>query len=85
MSWMSHQPEVVSPTQLSSQLVVEPAAHLPEPTATQVTAQAVLVPVLLDGLQEEPVADALLAAATRQQRRGHLQDLVHRLPAQQGG
>lgn len=85
MPWISHQPEVVSPTQLSSQLVVKPAAHLPESAAAQVTAQAVLVPVLLNGLQEEPVADALLAAATREQRRGHLQDLVHRLPAQQSG
>lgn len=84
-SWISHQPEVVSPTQLSSQLVVKPAAHLPEPAAAQVAAQAVLVPVLLNGLQEEPVADALLAAATREQRRRHLQDLVHRLPAQQSG
>lgn len=85
MSWISHQPEVVSPTQLSPQLVVKPAAHLPESAAAQVTAQAVLVPVLLNGLQEEPVADALLAAATREQRRRHLQDLVHRLPAQQSG
>lgn len=84
-SWISHQPEVVSPTQLSSQLVVKPAAHFPEPAAAQVAAQAVLVPVLLNGLQEEPVADALLAAATREQRRRHLQDLVHRFPAQQSG
>lgn len=60
-----NQPEVVSPTQFSSQLVVESAAHLPESTAAQVAAQAVLVPVLLDGLQEEPVADALLAPTAR--------------------
>lgn len=73
-------PEVVSPAQLPSQLVVESAAHLPESAATQVAAQAVLVPVLLNGLQEEAVADALLAAAAGQQRRRHLEDLVHWLP-----
>lgn len=82
MSGITHQPEVVSPTQLSSQLVVKAAPHLPESAATQVAAQAVLVPVLLNGLQEEPVADALLAAATGEQRWRHLQDLVHRLPVQ---
>lgn len=83
MPWITHQPEVVSPTQFSSQLVVKPAPHLPESTAAQVAAQAVLVPVLLDGLQEEPVADALLAAAACEQRWRHLQDLVHRLPTQE--
>lgn len=40
------------------------------------------MPVLLDGLEEEPVPDALLAPAAGQQRGGHLEDLVHRLPAQ---
>ena len=68
---MAHRPEVVSPTQFSSQLVVKPASHLPESTAAQVAAQAVLV------------ADALLAAAACEQRRRHLQDLVHRLPGQE--
>lgn len=82
MTGITHQPEVVPPTQLSSQLVVKAAPHLPESAATQVAAQAVLVPVLLNGLQEEPVADALLAAATGEQRWRHLQDLVHRLPVQ---
>lgn len=82
MSGITHQPEVVSPTQLSSQLVVKAAPHLPESAATQVAAQAVLMPVLLNGLQEEPVADALLAAATGEQRWRHLQDLVHWLPVQ---
>lgn len=74
------QPEVVSPAQLPSQLVVESAAHLPESAATQVAAQAVLVPVLLNGLQEETITDTLLAAATGEQRRRHLEDLVHWLP-----
>ncbi|KAG7231107.1 hypothetical protein INR49_027147 [Caranx melampygus] len=60
--------------------VVEAAAHLPQPTATQVTAQTVFMPVLLYGLKEEPVADALLTAATCQQRWWHLEDLIHRLP-----
>ncbi|TNN81992.1 hypothetical protein EYF80_007638 [Liparis tanakae] len=61
-------------------LEVEPPAHLPQPTATQVAAQAVLMPVLLDGLQEESVSNALLTPAAHQQRRWHLEDLVHRLP-----
>lgn len=39
------------------------------------------MPVLLNGLQEEPVTDALLTATTCQQRGRHLEDLVHRLPA----
>lgn len=75
-----HPPEVISPAQLPSQLVVESAAHLAESAATQVAAQAVLMPVLLNSLQEEAVADALLAATAGQQRRRHLEDLVHWLP-----
>lgn len=81
----THRPEVVPPTQFPSQLVVKPASHLPESTAAQVAAQAVLVPVLLNGLQEEPVADALLAAPACEQGWRHLQDLVHRLPTQETG
>ena len=43
------------------------------------------MPVLLDGLQEEAVADALLTAAAGEQRRRHLEDLVHGLPTEEGG
>lgn len=75
---LTEKPEIISPAEFSSQFVVEPAAHLPQPAATQVTAQTVLVPVLLYGLQEKTVSDALLAAAACQQRRWHLEDLVHR-------
>lgn len=76
---LTEKPEIISSAQFSSQFVVEPAAHLPQPAATQVTAQTVLMPVLLNGLQEKPVSDALLAAATCQQRWRHLEDLIHRL------
>lgn len=38
------------------------------------------MPVLFYRLQEETVANALLAAATGQQRWGHLEDLVHWFP-----
>ena len=74
-------PEVVPAAELAAQLVVEAPAHLAQPAAAQVAAEAVLVPVLLDGLQEVAVPDALLAASACQQGRGHLQHLVHRLPA----
>lgn len=78
---LAKKPEVISPTQFSSQLVVEPTAHLPQPTATQITAQAVLVPVLLNGLQEESVTNALLTSTACQQRWRHLEDLIHRFLA----
>lgn len=73
-------PEIVSAAELPAQLVVEAPAHLAQPAPAEVTAEAVLVPVLVDGLQEVAVPDVLLAASACQQGRGHLQHLVHRLP-----
>lgn len=74
-------PEIVPPAELPAQFVVEAPAHLAEPAAAQVAAEAVLVPVLVDGLQEIAVPDVLLAPPACQQRRGDLQHLIHRLPA----
>lgn len=74
-------PEIVPPAELPAQFVVEAPAHLAEPAAAQVAAEAVLVPVLVDGLQEIAVPDVLLAPSACQQRRGDLQHLIHRLPA----
>lgn len=73
-------PEIVPPAELPAQLVVEAPAHLAKPAAAQVAAEAVLVPVLVDGLQEIAVPDVLLAAPACQQRWGDLQHLIHRLP-----
>lgn len=70
-------PEIVSPAELPAQFVVEAPPHLAQPAATEVAAQAVLVPVLVDGLQEVAVPDILLAAAACQQGRGDLQHLIH--------
>lgn len=73
-------PEIVPPAELPAQFVVEAPAHLSEPAAAQVAAEAVLMPVLVDGLQEIAVPDVLLATPACQQRRGDLQHLIHRLP-----
>lgn len=73
-------PEIVPPAELPAQLVVEAPPHLAQPAPAEVTAEAVLVPVLVDGLQEVAVPDVLLAPATCQQGRGDLQDLIHWLP-----
>lgn len=73
-------PEIVSAAELPAQLVVEAPAHLAQPAAAEVTAEAVLVPVLVDGLQEVAVPDVLLAASACQQGRGDLQHLIHWLP-----
>lgn len=74
-------PEVVSPAELPAQLVVQAPPHFAQPAPAEVTAEAVLVPVLVDGLQEVAVPDALLAASACQQGRGDLQHLVHGLPS----
>lgn len=73
-------PEVVPPAEFPAQFVVEAPAHLAQPAAAQVAAEAVFVPVLVDGLQEIAVPDVLLAPPTCQQRRGDLQHLIHGLP-----
>lgn len=73
-------PEIVSAAELPAQLVVEAPAHLAQPAPAEVTAEAVLVPVLVDGLQEVAVPDVLLAASTCQQGWGDLQHLIHWLP-----
>lgn len=73
-------PEIVTAAEFPAQLVVEAAAHLAQPAPAQVTAEAVLVPVLVDGLQEVAVPDVLLAATACQQRRGDLQNLIHGFP-----
>lgn len=75
-------PEIVSPAELPAQFVVEAPPHLAQPAATEVAAQAVLVPVLVDGLQEVAVPDILLAAAACQQGRGDLQHLIHWFPGE---
>lgn len=75
-------PEIVSPAQLPSQLVVEAPAHLSQPTPTEVTAEAILVPVLVDGFQEVAVPYVLLAATTCQQGWGDLQHLIHGFPGE---
>lgn len=64
---LTEKPEVVSPTQLPAKFVVKPAAHLPQAAAAEVTAEAILMPVLLDSLEEETVPDALLTPAARQE------------------
>lgn len=73
-------PEIVPPAEFPAQFVVQASPHLSEPAAAQVAAQTVLVPVLIDGFEEIAVPDALLAPATCQQRRGNLEDFIHRLP-----
>lgn len=60
-------PEIVPPAELPAQFVVEAPAHLAEAAAAQVTAETVLMPVLVDGLQEIAVPNVLLAAPTCQQ------------------
>lgn len=77
---MGFVPEIVPPAELPAQFVVEAPAHLAQAAAAQVAAQAILMPVLVDGLQEIAVPDVLLAPPTCQQRRGDLQHLIHRLP-----
>lgn len=74
---LSKKPEIVSPAQLPSQLVVEAPPHLSQPTPTEVTAEAILVPVLVDGFQEVAVPYVLLAATTCQQGWGDLQHLIY--------
>lgn len=76
---LAKEPEIVPPAELPAQLVVQPPPHLSQPAAAQVAAEAVLMPVLVDGLQEIAVPDVLLAAPACQQRGGDLQHLVHRL------
>lgn len=76
-------PEIVSPAQLPSQLVVEAPPHLSQPTPTEVTAEAILVPVLVDGFQEVAVPYVLLAATTCQQGWGYLQHLIHGFPGEE--
>ena len=78
-------PQVVPATEDEVGFCVEGGAHLPQAAVAAGAFQAVLVPVLLDGLQEEAVADALLTAAAGEQRRRHLEDLVHGLPTEEGG
>lgn len=73
-------PEIVPSAELSAQFVVQPSPHFSQPAAAQVAAEAVFVPVLIDGLQEIAVPDALLATAACQQRRGNLEDFIHWLP-----
>lgn len=73
-------PEIVPPAELAAQLVVEAPPHLAQPAPAEVTAEAVLMPVLVDGLQEVAVPNVLLAAAACQQGRGDLQHLIHWLP-----
>lgn len=73
-------PEIVPPAEFSAQFVVQASPHLSEAAAAQVAAQTVLVPVLIDGFEEIAVPDALLAPTTCQQRRGNLQNFIHRLP-----
>lgn len=48
-------PEIVPPTEEEVSLSEEGGPHLTEATVTAGTLEAVLVPVLLQGLQEEPV------------------------------
>lgn len=71
LTWKAHLfpnlPEVISSTQLPAKFVVKPAAHLPQAAAAEVTAKAILMPVLLDSLEEEAVPDVLLTPAARQQ------------------
>ncbi|KAL0629067.1 hypothetical protein AAY473_002391 [Plecturocebus cupreus] len=69
-------------TELPAQFVIEAPPHLAQPAATEVAAQAVLVPVLVDGLQEVAVPDVLLAAAACQQGWGDLQHLIHWFPGE---
>lgn len=76
-------PEIVPPTELPAQLVVEATPHLAQATPAEVTAQTVLMPVLVDGLQEVAVPDVLLAAAACQQGRGDLQHFIHWLPGEE--
>lgn len=76
-------PEIVSPAQLPSQLVVKAPPHLSQPAPTEVTAEAILMPVLVDGFQEVAVPYVLLAAATCQQGWGYLQHLIHGFPEEE--
>jgi len=73
-------PEIVPSAELSAQFVVQASPHFSEPAPAQVAAEAVFVPVLIDGFQEIAVPDVLLATAACQQRRGNLEDFIHRLP-----
>lgn len=73
-------PEIVPSAELSAQFVIQPSPHFSQPAPAQVAAEAVFVPVLVDGFQEIAVPDVLLATAACQQRRGNLEDFIHRLP-----
>lgn len=73
-------PEIVPSAELSAQFVIQPSPHFSEPAPAQVAAEAVFVPVLIDGFQEIAVPDVLLATAACQQRRGNLEDFIHWLP-----
>lgn len=77
---MGRVPEIIPSAEFSAQFVVQPSPHFSEPAPAQVAAEAVLVPVLVDGFQEIAVPDVLLAPAACQQRRGDLEDFIHRLP-----
>lgn len=57
-------PEIVPPTKEEVSLSEEGGAHLTEAAVTAGTFEAVLVPVLFQGLQEEPVRDGLLTSRT---------------------
>lgn len=57
-------PEIVPPTEEKVGLSEESGPHLTEATVTAGTLEAVLVPVLLQSLQEESVRDGLLTAST---------------------
>lgn len=80
VGWGDCIPEIVPSAELPAQFVIQPSPHFSEPAPTQVAAEAVFVPVLIDGLQEIPVPDVLLAATTCQQGGGDLEHLIHRLP-----
>lgn len=77
---MGRVPEIVPSAEFSAQFVIQPSPHFSEPAPAQVAAEAVFVPVLIDGFQEIAVPDVLLATAACQQRRRDLEDFIHRLP-----
>lgn len=76
---LAKEPEIVPSAELSAQFVIQASPHLAQPAAAEVAAEAVFVPVLVDGFQEVAVPDVLLATAACQQRGRNLEDFIHRL------
>lgn len=58
---LAKKPEIVSSTEFSAQFIIQSSSHFSKPTATQVTTEAVFMPVLINCFEEITVPDILLA------------------------